>query len=137
MTTPAQNLTSRDKQNVWRGAGILGVVVLCALVGWAISGLMVQGASHPLWRIFSDAYKGMYYAQVGQPGEPRVYYVYGRDFSELQRQVELDPDIVSFEKTSLDKIALVSINADSPTTYKCVSDIPGVDGLMTIPLICH
>ncbi len=137
MTVLVPNPNSHSKLNFRRYAGFSVLVALCALVGWSASGLIMHLDSNPIWRALNEGYQAMYYAQVGKPGEARVYYVYGSDFSELQRQVELDSDIFSFEKTSLDKVGLVSIDAGSRLAFKRINEMPGIDGVMNIPLMCH
>lgn len=134
MTTP----TPSDLQPTHARFFIAVVLVVgCFAVGWAANRLAPGFSAHPLVDLFIETYQQIYYARVGQPGEPKVYYVYGSDFSELRRLVAVNPDLIELKETAVSKLATISIKSDATAAFELVKDTPGIESAFSIPFFCH
>lgn len=116
---------------------VVALVVACFVVGWAANRLAPSFSANPLVRALSNAYQEVYYARVGQPGAPRVYYVYGSDFRELHKLVDVNPDLISLKMTSISNLATISIKSGAREAYELVKTTPGIDKVFSIPFFCH
>lgn len=113
------------------------ILALCLGGGWSLSQLSPKLSAESLVERVLDAHRTLYHNKVGAPGEALQYYVYGSDFSELASRASLDPGIVAFEQTPLDRLATVKLDSSDASVRQRVRSLDGIDSVIRIPDFCH
>lgn len=116
---------------------IIVIMVMCLVGGWFLSHLSPRLLPQSLVERVLNAHQTLYYNKLGAPSEALQYYVYGSDFSELSARVSIDPGIIEFKPTPLQRLATVKLDNSDPSARQRVKSLNGIDAVIRIPDFCH